>query len=77
LGATSQSVRRQLDGRAGSEPRRTGIDALQLRPAHDGSSAALGAGSGDGTLGYAAVLDVGYQLGNAAEAPGIAPCFAR
>src|SRR5271166_4424080 len=80
LGATSQSVRRQRDGRAGSEPRRTGTDALQLGPKPGRIGAvwsAHRAACGNGSLGDAAVLDVGYQFGNAAEAPGIPPCFAR
>ncbi len=77
LGATGQSVGRQFHGRAGSKSWRPGADAVQLGSAHDGSSAAFGTASGDGSLGDAAVFDVRHQFGNAAEAPGIPPCLPR
>jgi len=56
LGTAGQSVRWQLYGYARPEPRWTGTDALQLWPPHDSSPAALGARSGNGSVGDAAVI---------------------
>jgi hypothetical protein len=68
LGTISQSIRWQLHGHPGSEPRRAGTDTVQLGPAHDRGFAAFG---------DAALFDVRYQLGDAPAPPGLTPCLAR
>jgi hypothetical protein len=73
LGTISQSIRWQLHGHAGSEPRGAGTDTVQLGSAHDRGFAAFG----DGSLGDAAVFDVRYQLRDAPAPPGLTPCLAR
>jgi hypothetical protein len=70
MGASGEPVGREPNGYTGSKSRRAGIDSLQrrrTRTTHNGAPAAIGAASRDGAIGDAALLNVGYNLGDAAE----------
>src|SRR5262249_37716885 len=71
---TSFAVGRKRARSAGTKPRRSRADTLQLRSADYSGPAAFGAPSGNGSVGDATIVDVRHKLGDATEAPRVTPC---